>query len=56
MQKPLTKEEIILLMSNLIRDISKRTSGRIRDAHTEEIKIEYFRLGITSCESLLRVL
>lgn len=56
MQKPLTKEEIVLIMSDLIRDISKRTSGRIRDAHGEKIKIEYFRLGISSCESLLKVL
>lgn len=56
MQKPLTKEEIILIMSNLVRDISKRTSGRIRDAHAEEIKIEYYTLAISSCESLLKVL
>jgi len=56
MQKPLTKEEVVLIMSDLVRDLSKRTSGRIRDAHSEEIKIEYFRLGISSCESLLRVL
>jgi len=56
MQKPLSKEETLLIMSDLIRDISKRTSGRVRDIHAEETKIKYYSLALSSCESLLKVL